>query len=298
MAEANGQKPSCFEAEAAVGDGAVAAPAETVADFRRRVCEVRYGALRRPLCEVGFVCRCQGKVFTVDDATGVFTLLSHFVRWEVAQAEADQGKRVARLVKYSCPDHPNEAWLDSIAGEYFCRKCPWSYKPPCEDFDKVLPGSPPAPLERVEDEPESAPDGEQPASVDDAWGALAANLRAAGLPEAAGQLEGLVRMLAERAEPPKLAGSNLDLVTAALSPVDFAIAAAERQMLSLGVPVEILIRWAMQHAASLCAVIPNPAVRAQLMKQAIGNFPTQVRNAVVTSRTTTGGIIMPGGAPR
>ena len=139
------------------------------------------------------------------------------------------------------------------------------------------------------DAPEPEPTGQ--AALDD----LPTALRDAGFPEAADQVQALIRTLVERADQPKIAGTSVDLVTAALSPIDFAIAAAERQMLSLGVPVEILIRWAMQHAASLCAVVPNPAIRAELMKQAIGNFPTQVRNAVTTSRTTTGGIIRPGG---
>lgn len=145
--------------------------------------------------------------------------------------------------------------------------------------------------ERVTDEQAAmiTPTGQ--AALDD----LPTALRDAGFPEAADQVAALVKLLIERSEPPKIAGTNVDLVTAALSPIDFAIAAAERQMLSLGVPVEILIRWAMQHAASLCAVVKTPLMRAELMKQAIGNFPTQVRNAVTTSRTTTGGIIRPGG---
>lgn len=112
-------------------------------------------------------------------------------------------------------------------------------------------------------------------------------LRDAGLLDAAASVEKMQRELADRGP------RRHDPITLALSPVDFALAAAERQLLDLGIPIDVLVRFAMQHAASILALVEPPAVRAEMLKQHVSNFPTMVRNALLAQRTTGGGIIVP-----
>lgn len=79
----------------------------------------------------------------------------------------------------------------------------------------------------------------------------------------------------------------------ALGPVDHGIAAMERQLLGLGVPHETLARIMLNHAASIIALIEPPIVRAQVMKNLIGNFPEAVRLANLAASKTDGGVILP-----
>jgi len=89
---------------------------------------------------------------------------------------------------------------------------------------------------------------------------------------------------------------RVNIVEAAMSPFDHGVAAMERQLLALGVPVEFLARVLMQHAASIIALVEPPGVRAEAMKELIGNFPQMVRRAKLSMATTAGGIIVPGRA--
>ena len=84
-----------------------------------------------------------------------------------------------------------------------------------------------------------------------------------------------------------------NIVEAAMMPVDHGIAAMERQLLALGVPVTFLARVLMQHAASIIALVEPPAIRAQAMAELIRNFPAMVRRAQLASATTAGGVILP-----
>lgn len=74
---------------------------------------------------------------------------------------------------------------------------------------------------------------------------------------------------------------------------DHGVAAQERQLLALGVPVPFLARVLMHHAASIVALAEPPAIRAEIMKELISNFPAAVRRAQLASATTAGGVILP-----
>lgn len=87
-----------------------------------------------------------------------------------------------------------------------------------------------------------------------------------------------------------------NLLTYALHPVDHGIAAMERQLIRLGVPLEMMAKMMMQHAASVCALIEPPIARAEVMERLIKNFPAQVQIAKVESSKTPGGVIVPNGA--
>ena len=87
-----------------------------------------------------------------------------------------------------------------------------------------------------------------------------------------------------------------NLLNYALLPFDHGVAAMERQLLRLGVPVEMMARIMMQHAASLCVLIEPVELRAQIMQKLIRNFPAQVQIAKVESAKTPGGVIVPNGA--
>jgi hypothetical protein len=81
----------------------------------------------------------------------------------------------------------------------------------------------------------------------------------------------------------------------AVPPVDHAIAAMERQLISLGFPLEMLVKMMMQHAASVVALIDSPTMRQEVMQKAIGNFPGQVKVALNAVSMTQGGIVVPKG---
>jgi hypothetical protein len=87
--------------------------------------------------------------------------------------------------------------------------------------------------------------------------------------------------------------SKTNLAELAMTPVDHGIAAMERQLLALGVPIPFLARILMQHAASIISLAEPAAIRHELMKELIGNFPAMVRRAQLASATTTGGVILP-----
>jgi hypothetical protein len=88
-----------------------------------------------------------------------------------------------------------------------------------------------------------------------------------------------------------------NLAELAMTPVDHGIAAMERQLLALGVPIPFLARILMQHAASIISLAEPAAIRAELMKELISNFPQMVRRAQLASATTTGGVILPHARP-
>jgi hypothetical protein len=83
-------------------------------------------------------------------------------------------------------------------------------------------------------------------------------------------------------------------VEMAVTPFDHGVAAMERQLLAMGVPVEFLARVLMNHAASIVSLIEPAAVRAEAMKGLISNFPQAVRRAQLAAATTPGGVILPG----
>ena len=87
-----------------------------------------------------------------------------------------------------------------------------------------------------------------------------------------------------------------NLLNYAISPFDHGVAAMERQLIRLGIPLEMLARAMMQHAASICALIEPAALRAEVMQKLIRNFPAQVQVAKVEASKTQGGVIVPNGA--
>lgn len=87
-----------------------------------------------------------------------------------------------------------------------------------------------------------------------------------------------------------------NLLNYAMTPFDHGVAAMERQLIRLGVPLEMLAKAMTQHAASICALIEPPAVRAEVMQRLIKNFPAQVQVAKVESSRTQAGVIVPTGA--
>ncbi len=87
--------------------------------------------------------------------------------------------------------------------------------------------------------------------------------------------------------------SGTNLTAAAMTPVDNGIAAMERSLLGLGVPIPFLARVLMQHSASIVALAEPPAIRAEIMKSLIRDFPAMIRRAQLASATTTGGVILP-----
>src|SRR5579863_231803 len=84
-----------------------------------------------------------------------------------------------------------------------------------------------------------------------------------------------------------------DIAQIALGPFDHMVAAGERQLLSLGVPVDVMVRIMMQHAASILALVEPAGVRAEIMRNMIGNFPSMVRTAQLAASKTPGGVILP-----
>ena len=82
-------------------------------------------------------------------------------------------------------------------------------------------------------------------------------------------------------------------VETAMTVFDHGVAAQERALLNMGIPIPFLARVLIQHAASIIALAEPAAIRAELMKQLISNFPAQVRRAQIASATTTGGVILP-----
>lgn len=75
---------------------------------------------------------------------------------------------------------------------------------------------------------------------------------------------------------------------------DHGLAAQERALLNMGVPVDFLARILAQHAASIISLASPASVRAEYMRALIQNFPTQVRKAQLAAATTPGGILLPG----
>jgi len=87
--------------------------------------------------------------------------------------------------------------------------------------------------------------------------------------------------------------SPRDLAQIALSPFDHGLGATERQLLAVGVPAEILMTVLLQHAASILALIEPAEIRAQMLRNVIGNFPVMVRTAQLAASKTAGGVILP-----
>ena len=87
-----------------------------------------------------------------------------------------------------------------------------------------------------------------------------------------------------------------NLLNFALTPFDHGVAAMERQLIRLGVPLETLLRVITNHAASIVALIEPAALRAEVMQKLIMNFPAQVQVAKVEASKTQGGVIVPNGA--
>ena len=88
---------------------------------------------------------------------------------------------------------------------------------------------------------------------------------------------------------------NANRISTAMTVFDHAVAAMERQLLAGGAPVDFLARVMMQHAASILALVEPAAVRAEVMKMLIGNFPAQVRAAQLAASTTKSGLVVPVG---
>jgi len=82
-------------------------------------------------------------------------------------------------------------------------------------------------------------------------------------------------------------------VETAMTVFDHGVAAQERALLNMGIPIPFLARILMQHAASILALAEPAAIRAEIMRDIIGNFPAAVRRAQLASATTTGGVILP-----
>ncbi len=91
----------------------------------------------------------------------------------------------------------------------------------------------------------------------------------------------------------KVTETKQDIVSVAVTPFDHMVAAGERALLNMGIPIPFLARILMQHAASLVALVEPPAIRHEILKELVSNFPAAVRRAQLASATTTGGIILP-----
>ncbi len=78
-----------------------------------------------------------------------------------------------------------------------------------------------------------------------------------------------------------------------LTVFDHGIAAQERQLLALGIPISLLARILAQHSASILALISQPTMRADAIKEIISNYPQMVRRAQLAAATTPGGVILP-----
>ncbi len=86
-------------------------------------------------------------------------------------------------------------------------------------------------------------------------------------------------------------------VTSALTVLDHGLAAQERALLNMGIPLEFLARVLMQHSASILSLVEPAVVRADMMKTLIGNYSTMVRQAKLAAITTPGGVILPHAKP-
>lgn len=82
-------------------------------------------------------------------------------------------------------------------------------------------------------------------------------------------------------------------INLSLTPVDHGIAAMERQLLAMGVPIRLLAQVLLNHSASIVSLIDPPEIRAQVMKELIGNYARMVETARTAAATTRGGIILP-----
>ena len=78
-----------------------------------------------------------------------------------------------------------------------------------------------------------------------------------------------------------------------MGPTEHALAAAERQLLESGVPIQAVIHMLMEHVVSLASYIEPPGVRAEIVKSLVADIAPGVRNAVEKRQTTKGGIIVP-----
>jgi len=87
-----------------------------------------------------------------------------------------------------------------------------------------------------------------------------------------------------------------EVIKKVLSPLNHALAAAERDCLEQGIPITALIDLVMEHAISLVAFVEPPGVRAEMVKQLIARISPDVRKHVEARQTTKGGIILPGRA--
>jgi hypothetical protein len=83
-------------------------------------------------------------------------------------------------------------------------------------------------------------------------------------------------------------------VEAAMTVFDHGLAAQERVLLNMGVPLEFLARILMQHSASIISLAEPAEIRAEHMKTLIRNYPEMVRRAKLAAVTTPGGVILPG----
>ena len=84
-----------------------------------------------------------------------------------------------------------------------------------------------------------------------------------------------------------------NLIEVAMTVLDNGLAAQERALLNMGIPLEFLARVLMQHSASILALAEPAAIRAEMMRGLIRDYPAMVRKAQLASVTTTGGIILP-----
>lgn len=92
--------------------------------------------------------------------------------------------------------------------------------------------------------------------------------------------------------PPQIPANLGKLV---LGPLNFALAAGEREALKIGVPSHEVIEMLLNHLASVVAMIEPAGVRASTMTDVVKHFPELVRQHVDARLTTPGGIRLPRG---
>lgn len=90
--------------------------------------------------------------------------------------------------------------------------------------------------------------------------------------------------------PEQLRGN---LGKALLEPLNHALAAGERNALSMGVPAHDVVEMLLNHLASVVAMIEPPAVRSATIEGLVENFAVMVRKHVEVRSMTPGGILIP-----
>jgi hypothetical protein len=79
-----------------------------------------------------------------------------------------------------------------------------------------------------------------------------------------------------------------------LEPLNYGLAAAERQALKQGVPAHDMINMLLNHMASVCAMVEPPQAREILIKDLVSAFAGMVRKHVENRYTSPGGVLLPG----